>query len=226
MLEIPLTSIRGIGPKRAELLNRMGIRDIAGLLYTMPRSYLDYSAIQPVAMLRHGDFVAVRVNILLAPHIARIPGARTIVETSAQDGTAKLRLVWFNQPYRMKAVLQGRALSPAGASTGGEASRSSTQTCIPSRPHTPVYPLTKELTQKQMRDAVSAALKMADGTIKETLPPLLRTRYGLARSTTRSETRICPWIWTRSSERVAGFRSRTCSIISSYSRAFGASGAG
>ncbi|MEL7608085.1 MAG: ATP-dependent DNA helicase RecG [Bacillota bacterium] len=180
MLETPLTNLRGIGPKRAELLEGMGIRSVADLLYTMPRAYLDYSAIQPVAMLRHGDFVAVRATVLLAPHIARIPGGRTIVETSAQDGTAKLRLVWFNQPYRMKAVVQGQSVVACG-----RVDRRRGITLVnPNLYEEPpgilaVYPLVKELTQKQMRDAVAAALKTADGTIKEALPSQLRACYGL-----------------------------------------------
>lgn len=180
MLERPLTSIRGIGPKRAELLSGMGIRIVADLLNTMPRAYQDYSAIQSVAMLRHGDFVAVRVNVLFAPHIARIPGGRTIVETSAQDGTAKLRLVWFNQPYRTKSVAAGQCVIACG-----RVDRQRSTTLVnPNLYEEPpgilaVYPLAKELTQKQMRDAVAAALRMVDGTMNETLPPPLRARYGL-----------------------------------------------
>ena len=43
----------------------------------------------------------------------------------------------------------------------------------------PVYPLVQGLSQKVMRDAVSAALAAAEGRIEETLPAALRVQYGL-----------------------------------------------
>ena len=44
-----LADIKGIGPKRIELLKDLGISSLSDLLTYYPSSYLDYSACTPVS---------------------------------------------------------------------------------------------------------------------------------------------------------------------------------
>ena len=51
MLDIPLTSVKGIGPKRAELLSQLGVCSVGDLLLRLPRDYLDYTKATPITEL-------------------------------------------------------------------------------------------------------------------------------------------------------------------------------
>ncbi len=51
MLNDPLTSVKGIGPKRAELFSQLGIVCVRDLFFRLPRDYLDYSKATPVCEL-------------------------------------------------------------------------------------------------------------------------------------------------------------------------------
>ena len=63
MAEKPLTSIRGIGPRRAEALGKLGLFSLMDLVRFAPRDYLDFSKESPLCLCEHGAEAAVRVRI-------------------------------------------------------------------------------------------------------------------------------------------------------------------
>ena len=56
--------IRGIGPKRYQVLNRLGVETIRDLCYFFPRRYEDRSHFQPVAQITPGGEVTIRCEVL------------------------------------------------------------------------------------------------------------------------------------------------------------------
>ena len=40
--------LKGVGPKRAELFEKLGIKTVRDLIYHLPRSYTDYSSPVPI----------------------------------------------------------------------------------------------------------------------------------------------------------------------------------
>src|SRR6266576_3476470 len=50
----PIQFLKGVGPKRAESLQRLGVRTVGDLLYHVPHRYLDATTVTPLAHARGG----------------------------------------------------------------------------------------------------------------------------------------------------------------------------
>lgn len=71
MLYEKLTSIKGIGPARAERLAAMGLFSLSDLIRFTPRGYLDFSKVTAASELVHGEYAAVSVEFIGIPKIGR-----------------------------------------------------------------------------------------------------------------------------------------------------------
>ncbi len=98
--------LKGIGPKRQKLLNRLGIYTVKDLLYYFPSRYEDRRNIRKIKELRENDVALVVAKVLarnLRPLKFRAPfrgGIKnTIFEVAVEDDTGVLMCVWFNQGY-------------------------------------------------------------------------------------------------------------------------------
>jgi len=92
-----VTAVPGIGPARAAVLAEAGIETVEDLLLYLPFRYEDRSTVVPVARVVVGRSCALQVVVESCRRIGR--GRRGRVEATVSDGSGKLRVVWFNQPY-------------------------------------------------------------------------------------------------------------------------------
>ena len=100
-MSAPVESVRGIGPKTAELFRNANIRTVGDLLYCLPRMYENYQTAVSIADLTPGN-VVIRGKIGDL-HTVRTSRKRlTITEGVIHDDTGAIRTIWFNQPYRAK----------------------------------------------------------------------------------------------------------------------------
>ncbi|MBQ2643566.1 ATP-dependent DNA helicase RecG [Candidatus Saccharibacteria bacterium] len=94
-------TLPGIGPKRAEILKKAGIRTVRDFFYNLPRDYNNYETPTSIAEMRPGK-VAIKGKIdSLSVRQAR-RRRLSIVEGVIRDGTGAVKVVWFNQSYRMR----------------------------------------------------------------------------------------------------------------------------
>lgn len=171
MQAVPITNIKGIGPRRAEVFGRLGLFSVDDLLRFMPQSYVDYSSAVLMQQAEQGSLCAVKVNILAAAKTARIRGGLTITTVSASDGVNKLQLCWYNQPYAAANIEIGAEYYACGRVDKRRGQKLiNPKLCAELPGIVPHYPLTGGLTQKTVRDAVLCALEMRRGSIAETLP--------------------------------------------------------
>ncbi|MCY3804775.1 MAG: ATP-dependent DNA helicase RecG [Candidatus Saccharibacteria bacterium] len=100
-LQTPIQYVKGIGQKRAELFKKLNIETVQDLIFHQPRRWEDFSKLTQIYDLKPG-LVTVKVQILEAS--GRFLGYRGlhITEALAKDETGHLRIIWFNQPYRVK----------------------------------------------------------------------------------------------------------------------------
>ena len=94
-------SLKGIGPKTAEILKKYGIRTVRDFFYNLPRDYENFSAPISIADMRPGK-VVIRGKIdKISTRRARRRNL-SITEGVISDGTGSVKVVWFNQSYRAK----------------------------------------------------------------------------------------------------------------------------
>ena len=175
-----LADIKGIGPKRIELLKDLGISSLSDLLTYYPSSYLDYSACTPVSELEDGVFASVQVTLTSGPSWYSRKGLTTVSVYGRDPAGKRVALRWFNQPYRSRGLEAGQVYIASGRVHIGD--KGAPALLNPSlakelRGIVPVYATLKGLTQGNLRDGIRAALEAA--TIDETLPASLLQKHGL-----------------------------------------------
>ena len=178
MLQSGVETLKGIGAVRAAQLGKQGIRTVEDLLFCLPRDYRDYAVEVPVSALRHGLDCAVRVRILSEPTSSFFHGI-SLVSAPATDGTGKLRLKWYNQPYRRGQLHAGDTVVACGridARRGLSILNPLFSAELPGL--LPIYPLSQGLTQRLMREAVERALA-AVAELQDPIPQELLAEYDL-----------------------------------------------
>lgn len=104
-VQTPLSELKGVGAVIAERLATIGLQTVGDLLGYYPRRYDDYSHVVTVAQLQpglvtlHGHFSEIRER--------RVRRGLHITEAVLNDESGRVRIIWFNQPYRAKNVQAG-----------------------------------------------------------------------------------------------------------------------
>ncbi len=185
-LDTAVQYVKGVGPRKAEILKRVKIETLEDVLYYFPRGYLDWSTFKSVGELREGTSGTV-MGVVLKASVRRASSRRRDFIARVGDDTGSIECVWFNQPFLervlrpdMKVVLSGEAVryrSLQLRNPSFEVLSSEEQELIHTGRIVPRYPLTAELTHKFMRALVKRVLDAAVPLVKETLPgPLLKAR--------------------------------------------------
>ena len=96
--------LKGIGEKRAELFNKLGVFAICDLLYHIPRGYEDRTDIRNIADLAEGESVCVRVSLAGGIRSFRASTGARVTQVKMTDGTGILNVTWFNSPFMEKVL--------------------------------------------------------------------------------------------------------------------------
>jgi ATP-dependent DNA helicase RecG len=98
-LQTPLQFLKGVGPKRAADLQRVGLCTVEDLLYRFPLRYEDRGHLQPIGALKAGQQVAIAGRIQSSRlRATRRPGFK-IFEALVGDATGSVMAVWMNQSF-------------------------------------------------------------------------------------------------------------------------------
>ena len=98
-LDKPVTYLKGVGPKRAEIFRKIGVETVYDLLCCYPRDYLDLTVTTPIS-----DAVINEQAVLKAAIVKKLPEARirkdlSVFKAVATDGTADITIVIYNSGY-------------------------------------------------------------------------------------------------------------------------------
>ncbi len=189
-LETPIQYVPRVGPVKAKLLDKLGIKTVLDLLYYIPFRYNDFSIVSPIARVQPGETVTISGRIASFHNFITKTGKR-IQEAKIDDKTGTLNVIWFNQPYLVKVLKEGDDVNLAGVVTwfGNKLVMSSPQyeLSVSGSLHTgrlvPVYSETEGITSKWLRSRVDYVLKNALPLVTDFLPEKTRVSNGLIKLT-------------------------------------------
>ncbi len=200
-LDTPLQYLKGVGPRRAADLQRVGLATVEDLLYRFPIRYEDRGSFQTIASLRPGVAASVVGEVVsCGVRPTRRPRFK-IFEMLVRDGTGALRAVFFNQPFlndvfrpHQRVILFGRLeLTPHGlqlqnpqyeilresAAEAGQPAGEPDDDTLHTGRIVPIYEKTGQITTKMQRTLVHHALAQLPEHVPDPLPWAVRERQRL-----------------------------------------------
>jgi ATP-dependent DNA helicase RecG len=96
-LSMPLSLIRGVGPKRAELLGLKGLSTIRDLFYFTPIRYEDRSALSCLNSVEDGQACLIKGTVIEGKEEKFFPSRKRLYRIAISDNEGlPLELVWFH----------------------------------------------------------------------------------------------------------------------------------
>ncbi|HEY4543660.1 MAG TPA: ATP-dependent DNA helicase RecG [Tissierellaceae bacterium] len=108
MLENSINKIKGVGPKREKILNRLGIYTIKDLLYFFPREFEDRSKILNLNEDIIEEFATLEIVTTGRGSVLRPRRNMSILKIPFIQNNVKGELIWFNQDYLKNTIFPGR----------------------------------------------------------------------------------------------------------------------
>lgn len=186
--------LKGIGPRRAAALERLGVRDLGDLISLFPRRYEDRRARRRIAELADGETACVSAMIAAPARAVHIRRGMDLVKARAVDETGALDLTFFNQDWIRDGLVPGRTYVFYGRAEVSGQRRGMASPVVEEEGRqeqtgriVPVYPLTAGLSQGALRRWIRQALDLCLPDLADPIPEELRSRYGLCRIGTACE---------------------------------------
>ena len=183
-LASPVTQLKGVGDSQSKKFALLGVNTVADLINYYPRRYEDYSKVTPVELLHPGAVsIEATIDNISGRYVRR---GMHITEAVASDSSGSVRLIWFNQPYRAKAIKPNQKYYISGNYELRRQRFSLLNPSIELSGDLPVnaarilavYRETKGLTSRQIRLAMAQALQLAKS-MPDTLPDKLIQKHKL-----------------------------------------------
>jgi ATP-dependent DNA helicase RecG len=188
-LEDDVQFLRGVGPRAAETLHKLGIFTLQDLLEYLPFRYEDRRHFRSISDAKPGETLTLKGKIVELSEDRR-KGHFSIVRAALSDGKQAIRLIWFNQKW-IKTTLQkhsGEVIvfgQVKDATFGLEmASPEYELIAADASPEdfariTPIYRLKDGVPQKLVRRAAASAVAAMPADLPDMLPNSLLKRFGL-----------------------------------------------
>ncbi|MDI6709174.1 MAG: ATP-dependent DNA helicase RecG [Bacillota bacterium] len=185
----PVQYLKGVGPRRAELLARLGIASVGDLLYHLPRRYEDRRAHAGILVPERIGETVTAGGVVLGGQELRPRRGLIITKLALDGGNGVFYATWFNQPYILRQIRPGMRLFVVGRLKRAfgryeinvlehEAVENGADGLHSGR-IVPVYPATENLAQKVIRQMVRTALDEWAPLLADLLPGPLRRAHRL-----------------------------------------------
>ena len=179
--------VKGVGPNRVKLLNKLNIYSLEDLITYYPRDYEDRSKQKKISDTVDGEEVL--IEAIVTSKMREIRTYRknmTIYKLIVRDETDSCELVWYNQSY-LKSMFQigkkykfyGKINKKIGITEmlspvyDAEEKSKNTGKIIP------LYPVTYNLSQNTIRQIIENGLELTSDKLEETIPDYLLEEYKL-----------------------------------------------
>ncbi|MEE9470806.1 MAG: ATP-dependent DNA helicase RecG [Gemmatimonadota bacterium] len=175
----PVQYLKGVGPRRAETLTRLGIRSAFDLLLHLPHRYEDATTVASISSLEPGDEATI-IGRVVSKGVIRTRRSLRVFHAVLRDDTGQVECAWPGRPWLDRSIRRGqlllatgpvrfyhgRQMQPREHTVLAEEDELEGETGSSGRVF-PVYPATEGLSHRQIR-----------AIIQENLPRLLRDVSG------------------------------------------------
>jgi ATP-dependent DNA helicase RecG len=184
-LALSVRHASGVGQRKAQLLEKLGIKTIEDLLTYLPRRLEDRSRFCQIGNLHRGEVVAVRAQVVGVDQ-TRVSKRTTIVRVALSDATGFLYATWFNQPWIANQIRRGEKIdlygkieqhygrlqisSPVWEPTGEN---------IEVGRIVPIYPATEGVSDRALRLLIIRNLQLYGDALSDVIPAEIRAKHGL-----------------------------------------------
>jgi ATP-dependent DNA helicase RecG len=112
-LDRPVQFLKGVGPKRADLLKRLGLLTARDVLFHVPRDYHDATTVVPIKKLEPGMEANIVGRVVSKGVLPTRKGLR-IFQAVVRDKTDLIECAWPGQPYLDRVIQKGDLLLLTG----------------------------------------------------------------------------------------------------------------
>ncbi len=181
-LETSVQFLKGVGPRRAEAFERIGVKTVEDLLYHVPMRYMDATTVVPIGRLSVGQEATV-IGRVVSKAVMSTRKRLRIFRAVLQDDSGVIECAWPGQAFLDKTIktgqlllvsgpvkfFHGRQLNPreqvvlSDEDTAAEGMRDGVVL--------PVYPATEGLPHRFIRKLVKENLEAALGVVDDPVPP-------------------------------------------------------
>src|SRR6187397_2969075 len=189
-LDMAVKFLKGVGERRAEQLERLGIRTARDLLWHLPHRYVDASTVTPLVRAEIGQEVACVGRVVAKGVLPTRRGLR-IFHAVLRDDSGVLECVWPGQAFLDRTIAVGQTLLVSGPVRfyhGRQLapreyvilSEGDGEDPLAAGRVLPVYPATEGLSHKIIRSLIDRHLDPLMALVEDPVPPAIRAEAGLA----------------------------------------------
>ena len=179
--------IKGVGEARAKTLNRLGIYNLEDLITYYPRTYEDRSKVKKLEDVVDGEEALIKAFVVSRMQIITTRGrGMKMCKMIVRDDTDACEMTWFNQPYLKQSFRIGEEYSFFGkiSKKSGHIEMISPIFDKEGESHNtgkiiPIYPLTYNISQNQIRKVIENGLSLVKNKLEETIPEYILKEYNL-----------------------------------------------
>jgi ATP-dependent DNA helicase RecG len=191
--KLPIRFVKGVGPKRQVLLQRLGIETVEDALWTVPWRYEDRSVMTSIGNLVPGMVTSVCGTIKRCEAKRTRHRRLSVLEVEVEDLTGRMQAVFFNQSYLEDVLTVGKRVMMSGRVIAGrqgwmvprmdvaqfELVGEEAESTLHVGRIVPIYHETKGWTSRQMRVLEKGLLEEYAHDLRDHLPVPVRARQRL-----------------------------------------------
>lgn len=198
--EVDVMYVKGVGPKIAYKLNKLGIYTANDLMCYFPKRHVDYSARTLIKDLKEGENTTV-FGYIKSVSAFNTKNGLSVVKVTVADESGRLELSFFNAKSNRFTLERTKAQFPVNAGimlSGTVKLNNYSKKLTIDKPSysimtgefletgslhlgriVPIYPVCEDLSIKALRKAIFNAIELYKGYITNIVPEEIRERLGL-----------------------------------------------
>lgn len=179
-LSDPITALKGVGPKKAIALNKLGINTVEDLLNDYPFRYDDL-AVKELSEVSDQEKITLKGTVASEPALVRFGRKKTRLNFRLLVENQVIMVTFFNQPYLKSKVQLGNSIAVYGRYNALRQSFTGMK-IIPvgqQNDFTGVYRASKEINANQIKKLVEVAFNEYSDLIVDIVPTSIRNKYRL-----------------------------------------------